>query len=78
MGQWAAVVLSQQGFAPFRDQWEQLDGLKGCEITVYGSSGAIVGTAVGINPRGALMLDTGSEVLSLHSGEVSLNKNNIE
>jgi BirA family biotin operon repressor/biotin-[acetyl-CoA-carboxylase] ligase len=67
-------LFAEQGFAPFRDQWEQMDGLKGRVITVYGGSGAVAGTAVGIDARGALMLDTGTEVLSLHSGEVSLNK----
>jgi len=67
-------LFSEQGFAPFRDQWEQMDGLKGRVITVYGGSGAVAGTAVGIDARGALMLDTGTEVLTVHSGEVSLNK----
>ena len=67
-------LFSEQGFAPFRGQWEQMDGLKGRVITVYGGSGAVAGTAMGIDARGALMLDTGTEVLSLHSGEVSLNK----
>jgi BirA family biotin operon repressor/biotin-[acetyl-CoA-carboxylase] ligase len=71
------VLFAEQGFTPFRDHWEQLDGLKGQVIAVHGGSGPFQGTAGGIDERGALLLDTGTETLKLHSGEVSLSKTKI-
>jgi len=73
----ALGLFATQGFAPFRDTWEQLDGLRGRAIEVFTASGAVHGTAAGIDASGALRLDTGSEMLRLHSGEVSLSKTKI-
>ena len=71
------ILFAEQGFTPFRDLWEQMDGLKGQVIGVHGGSGPFQGTAGGIDERGALLLDTGTEILKLHSGEVSLSKTKI-
>ena len=71
------ILFSEQGFAPFRDHWKQMDGLNGRTIKVYSGSGFVQGTATGIDDRGALLLDTGKEVLKLYSGEVSLHKTKI-
>ncbi len=71
------LLFAQQGFAPFRDHWQQMDGLKGQIVEVFTGSSSVQGTASGIDDRGALMLDTGKEVLRLHSGEVSLRKTKI-
>jgi len=65
------------GFAPFRDTWKQWDGLQGQTIEVDAGKSMLRGKAVGISESGALLLDTGNEVLSLYSGEVSLRKTEI-
>jgi BirA family biotin operon repressor/biotin-[acetyl-CoA-carboxylase] ligase len=66
------VLFTEQGFTPFRDFWAQVDGLNGRIVNVYSGSSSVQGTARGINDQGALLLDTGTEVLSLHAGEVSV------
>ncbi len=66
------LLFAEQGFTPFRTLWEQMDALKGQTIKVWSGSSSVQGKASGIDKRGALMLDTGHEILKLHSGEVSL------
>lgn len=68
---------SEQGFSSFSDTWEKWDGLRGRTIEASAASGEIRGTAAGIDASGALLLDTGGEILKLHSGDVSLSKTNI-
>jgi len=66
------VLFEKQGFSPFRDTWVQMDGLAGRLVNVRSGSSSLQGTARGIDDQGALLLDTGKEVLSLHVGEVSV------
>jgi len=73
----ALDVFAAQGFTPFRDSWAQFDGLRGQAIEVFAGSGAVHGMAGGIDEFGALLLDTGKEILKLHSGDVSLRKTKI-
>jgi len=68
---------SAQGFSPFGDSWKQWDGLCGRSIGVLTASGEIRGTAAGIDAAGALLLDTGAEIVKLYSGDVSLSKTKI-
>lgn len=70
-------LYAEKGFAPFRDHWVQMDGLAGQSIEVFAGSNVHRGTASGINESGALLLDTGKEILTLYSGEVSLRKTKI-
>jgi len=70
-------LFAGEGFAPFRDDWGQLDVLQGQTIEVDAIDNMLRGTAVGISESGALLLDTGNEVLTLYSGEVSLRKTKI-
>jgi BirA family biotin operon repressor/biotin-[acetyl-CoA-carboxylase] ligase len=69
--------FSASGFEPFRRYWRQLDGLEGQAISVYAGEESITGTALGIDENGALLLDTGKDVLRLHSGEVSLHQTSL-
>jgi len=69
--------FSEQGFAPFMDAWQQWDTLHGQNITVHKGDDAITGEVVGVDVQGGLLLDTGSTVLKLHSGEVSLRETKI-
>jgi len=70
------ALFAGQGFEPFRKHWKKMDGLKGQVVSIHAGSSLLTGTVRGIDHRGALLLDTGNEVLSLHSGEVSLHKTN--
>ena len=70
-------LYAEQGFAPFRDHWAQMDGLKGQRVEVFAGNKVFKGTASGINESGALLLNTGEETLTLYSGEVSLRKTTI-
>jgi len=70
-------LFAKRGFARFTDNWEQMDGLRGKTIEVYAGENVAQGTASGISESGALLLDTGEEILTLHSGEVSLHQTKI-
>ena len=70
-------LFANRGFEPFKDNWEKVDGLHGQVIEVYSGENVLRGKADGINESGALLLDTGEEILSLYSGEVSLRKTKI-
>ena len=70
-------LFAGQGFAPFTDFWRQMDGLHGQTIEVTAGNSTLRGMANGIDESGALLLDTGKEILKLHSGEVSLRKTKI-
>ena len=68
------VLFDDQGFGPLKDIWEAWDGLYGRTISVYSGISPVSGVASGIDDSGALLLDTGTQMLKLHSGEVSLHK----
>lgn len=70
-------LFASQGFKPFMETWTQLDALNGQVISMNHGNDLLKGTAMGIDESGALILDTGTEVLKLHSGEVSLDKTKI-
>jgi len=65
-------LFSEKGFSPFKSHWQRMDGLKGQQVDIAAGQGTLSGTVSGINDNGALILDTGVETLSLHSGEVSI------
>jgi BirA family biotin operon repressor/biotin-[acetyl-CoA-carboxylase] ligase len=64
--------FEREGFAAFRDAWMALDGLSGRPARVVLADTAMVGTARGVDPDGALLLDTGDQVRRFVSGEASL------
>jgi len=65
-------LFAVQGFAPFTRLWQQMDGLKGRLVDIAAGRLTLHGTVAGIDGNGALLLDTGAGILSLHSGEVSI------
>ena len=67
-------LFSQQGFGPFQGYWRQMDGLEGQSIEVYAGKDTHRGVSTGVDANGALLLDTGKEILRLHSGEASLSR----
>jgi BirA family biotin operon repressor/biotin-[acetyl-CoA-carboxylase] ligase len=64
--------FEREGFAAFRDAWMALDALSGRPARIVLADTAIVGTARGVDPEGALLLDTGDHVRRFVSGEASL------
>ncbi len=71
------VLFDEQGFVPFKDIWDAWDGLYGQTISVCSGNSPVSGMASGIDDSGALLLDTGTQMLKLHSGEVSLHKTKL-
>jgi len=67
-------LFAEQGFTPFQGHWQQMDVLNGKRIDVWTANSSFKGIARGVDDSGALRLDTGKEILSLHSGEASLRK----
>jgi BirA family biotin operon repressor/biotin-[acetyl-CoA-carboxylase] ligase len=64
--------FARSGFAPFAAEWATLDSLRDVPVTVVRHDGACAGVARGADVDGALLLDTGGEILRVHAGEVSL------
>ena len=64
--------FEREGFAAFRDAWLALDALSGRPARVVLADAAISGTALGVDPEGALLLDTGDRIQRFVSGEASL------
>ena len=61
----------RQGLAPFLADWESLDGLRGETVSLHLGERVITGTHAGIDPDGALRLDTPEGERSFNAGEVS-------
>jgi BirA family biotin operon repressor/biotin-[acetyl-CoA-carboxylase] ligase len=64
---WAA-----EGLAPFQSELEQADLLRGRPITLVQGQRPLAGTAVGIAPDGALLLDGPQGIIPVYSGDVSI------
>jgi BirA family biotin operon repressor/biotin-[acetyl-CoA-carboxylase] ligase len=64
--------FEREGFAPFSTEWQAADALAGQLVTVTGPGIAYSGRAAGIEPDGALRLQTAAGVVRVVSGEVSL------
>ena len=61
-----------EGFAAFRQEWQQLDAFRGCPVQLKMGDRRIDGIAHGVNDQGALLLETELGVASYNGGEVSL------
>jgi BirA family biotin operon repressor/biotin-[acetyl-CoA-carboxylase] ligase len=64
--------FEQFRFVAYRDRWQALDAYKGREVAVSLGPELILGTAVGVDDSGALLLDTEVGRRSFNGGEVSL------
>jgi BirA family transcriptional regulator, biotin operon repressor / biotin---[acetyl-CoA-carboxylase] ligase len=64
--------FEREGFEAFREAWMTLDALSGRPARVLLAETAVSGTALGVDPEGALLLDTGDGVQRFVSGEASL------
>lgn len=66
------VEFSERGFAAFADEWRAADALRDQPVRIEQGGGSISGIARGIDPDGALLVDTGAGRERFISGEVSL------
>ena len=60
------------GFAAVRPAWERYSALTGREVTVLDGPSRIGGTVRGIGPDGALLLETGGQIVRVLAGDVSI------
>ncbi|MDR3477143.1 MAG: biotin--[acetyl-CoA-carboxylase] ligase [Gammaproteobacteria bacterium] len=66
-------VYQQQGFRAFINEWQQLDVMRGKEVTVHRVLETVTGTMEGINEKGELLLKSSDNTLrTFHCGEVSV------
>jgi BirA family biotin operon repressor/biotin-[acetyl-CoA-carboxylase] ligase len=65
-------LFTTQGFAPFKDEWHELDTLANAPVKVISGSQATQGFARGVEADGTLLVDVDGELRKFVSGEVSL------
>ncbi|WP_421868673.1 bifunctional biotin--[acetyl-CoA-carboxylase] ligase/biotin operon repressor BirA [Motiliproteus sp.] len=68
----AIQQFEQQGFAPFREQWQQHNAHRDRWVRLATESFAIDGRCLGVNESGALLLQTENGEQAFHGGELSL------
>ena len=66
------MEFSERGFAAFADEWRAADALRDQPVRIEQGGGSVSGIARGIDPDGALLVDTGDQRQRFVSGEVSL------
>ncbi|AWX16237.1 biotin--[acetyl-CoA-carboxylase] ligase [Mergibacter septicus] len=64
--------FTQSGFSPFITQWQDYDAYFGLPVKIIQENQTITGKNIGVNIQGQLCIKTPSEILTFHSGEVSL------
>lgn len=64
-----------EGFAPFREEWQDRMAWRGEEVSVeYTNQTRLIGVLAGVDPSGLLLLRTPEGLMPVHSGEVSLRR----
>ncbi len=67
------AAYEQQGFAPWRDEWQALDAFAGQSVVLHTGARDLAGIARGVDNRGALQLETATAGMqSIFGGEISL------
>lgn len=64
--------FSKNGLDPYMDEWRSWHAYENKPVKLLQADREITGTVCGIDRTGALQLNTGTEIISVHSGEVSL------
>jgi BirA family biotin operon repressor/biotin-[acetyl-CoA-carboxylase] ligase len=64
--------FQDEGFGPFAPRWQALDLTAGRTVRILGIEPPLEGVACGIDPSGALIVETGERRHHVHAGEVSL------
>ncbi|MGW8248666.1 MAG: biotin--[acetyl-CoA-carboxylase] ligase [Acidiferrobacterales bacterium] len=63
---------SNEGMRPYLQEWKKWHAFENRLVRIIQNDNEISGTVCGLDESGALQLDTGEEVITVHSGEVSL------
>ncbi|MCY4313655.1 MAG: biotin--[acetyl-CoA-carboxylase] ligase [Gammaproteobacteria bacterium] len=63
-----------RGFKGYADYWNSLDAFRGCLTEVRMGQETIVGVEQGVNETGALLIESGEGVQTIHTGDVSLRR----
>jgi BirA family biotin operon repressor/biotin-[acetyl-CoA-carboxylase] ligase len=66
------AVFEEQGFKPFREEWQRADALRGRAVSVTTVQDNTRGVARGIDIDGALLVETPAGLVRFVSGEVSV------
>lgn len=66
------ATFAQAGFGPFERDWAAFDSLRDAPVTVLRPDGEFAGVARGVEPEGALRVETPAGLERVHAGDVSL------
>lgn len=66
------VDFATGGFSPWRERWQRRNVHAGAPVRIIGAGRDLAGTALGVDERGALLVQTTSGVQAIYAGEVSL------
>ncbi|MFK8049167.1 MAG: bifunctional biotin--[acetyl-CoA-carboxylase] ligase/biotin operon repressor BirA [Halioglobus sp.] len=66
------AAFESDGFTPWREPWQSLDAHAGKSVILTTGNNKVAGIARGVDPRGALRLETSVGVESVFGGEISL------
>ncbi len=64
--------FSQQGLAPFLEEWRRFDVIAGQTVSLHTGQGTILGKVCGIDEHGGLQVSSQGSTKSYHSGEISV------
>jgi len=64
--------FDSKGLSSYLAEWKDLHAFENQPVKIIQGDSEITGTVCGLDENGALLLDTGDEVVKVHSGEVSL------
>lgn len=64
--------FNTEGLNPYLQEWKMFHAFENRMVRIIQSDNEILGKVCGLDESGALQLDTGEEVIKVHSGEVSL------
>ena len=66
------LVFEREGLAPFKEEWQNADALRGKGVNVTTVQETTRGVARGIDVDGALLVETANGPMRFVSGEVSV------
>jgi BirA family biotin operon repressor/biotin-[acetyl-CoA-carboxylase] ligase len=66
------IAFGREGLKPFIGEWREADALQGRPVSVSVGEGAVMGLARGIDPHGALLIETPQGVQRFVSGDVTV------
>lgn len=65
-------LFAEQGFAPFKGEWQSLHAHQGQTVTLSSAQQEITGVCLGVDDHGALVIEHANGKEAFYAGEVSL------